>query len=129
MKKLILFGDSLLANCSKRHVVQLEQLLEGQYDVYNCAVGGWDTNDLIKKSPYISALAPDVLVLSIGTNDASPWKRVGLNVFKTNLAKVLDIFKDSRVIFLLPPPIHESWGPPEKSIPNNELKEYCDSAK
>ena len=55
MKKLVLFGDSLLANFSKQYILRLEAKLP-DYDIYNCAAGGWDTYDCVKKATFISKL-------------------------------------------------------------------------
>ncbi|HEY1645892.1 MAG TPA: hypothetical protein VGF75_06000, partial [Candidatus Saccharimonadales bacterium] len=68
MKKLVLYGDSLFAQAGKHRLTMFEEVLAG-YDVYNCAAGGWNTNDCLKKAEYISKLEPDVLVISLGTND------------------------------------------------------------
>lgn len=129
MKKLVLFGDSLLALASKSHLVLLEDKLEGQYDVYNCAVGGWDSRDLLKKSSYIAKLNPDVLVLSLGTNDASPWKQVPVAEFTDNVSKSLQFFGKSRIVYFLPMPIDETKQIPDKQRTNKLQKEYHDTAK
>lgn len=129
MKKLILFGDSLFAQAGKHRVVMFEDALPG-YDVYNCAVGGWNTNDCVKKAPYISKLEADVVVISLGTNDAAPYKQVPIDEFVANIPKILEAFKESEVIWYLPTPIDQTksntFG---KVIPNEVVKEYHDAAK
>lgn len=129
MKKLILFGDSLLAQASKHRVLMLEDKLGGKYDVYNCAVGGWDSRDLLKKSSYIAKLKPDVLVLSLGTNDASPWKQVPLDEFVDKVKQSLRLFEGSRIVYFLPMPIDEARQLPEKQRTNRLQKQYHDAAK
>lgn len=129
MKKLILFGDSLFAQISKSELLLLEKILEYKYDVYNCAVGGWDTNDLVKKSPYIAQLKADVLLLSIGTNDASHWKQVELSKFKENLVHILNEFSNSSVVFFLPPPVNETWQPSNKRRLQKTMVQYYEAAK
>lgn len=128
MKKLVLFGDSLFGRSGKNLILLLEAKLTDKYDVYNCAAGGWDSSDLIKKSDYIATLKPDVLVLSVGTNDVCSWKRVELADYRANTEKVLDIFKNSRIIFFLPPPVHEVSRPADKQISNVDVKKYHDAA-
>lgn len=127
MKKLVLFGDSLFGEVRKTETLMLESALNGEYDVYNCATGGWNTNDLARKAAYIAALQPDAVVISVGTNDAAPWKRVELDVFKTNLPAIVSAFNASRVIFFPPPPVAENLPSSEKYIPNQELKQYHDA--
>lgn len=129
MSKLVLFGDSLFAQVSKRQLKMFESILDN-YDIYNCAVGGWDTNDCVEKSPYISKLKPDVLVISLGTNDAAPWKQVPLEQFKENIPKIFEAFSDSRIIYFLPPPVDEvkiAKTDAKRSIKG--IKEYHDAAK
>lgn len=131
MKKLILFGDSLLAGVSKTELLYFEKLLPG-YDVYNCAVGGWDTNDCVNKATYIAKLSPDILILSVGTNDASPWKLVDAQKFTANLKEIFSIFGKSKIVYFLPPPINENIlaaHPRHKSLTNKQLKDYHDIAK
>ncbi len=107
MKKLVLFGDSLFARIGKELINKLENKLPG-YDIYNCAAGGWNTDDAVKKSPFIASLKADIVVISLGLNDAAPWKQVPLPNFEKNMNKILHNFKNSRIIFFLPPPVNVS---------------------
>lgn len=129
MKKLVLYGDSLFAQAGKHRQLMFERVLTG-YDVYNCAVGGWDTNDCVAKAPYISKLEPNVLVISLGTNDASPWKQVPLEKFKENISRIFDCFRGAKIIYFLPTPVDEEKIAklnPERSI--KDIKIYHDAAK
>ncbi len=129
MKNLVFFGDSLLANCDKGRILMLEEKLGGEYGVYNCAAGGWDVTDLLKKVDYISKLEPDTVLLSVGTNDASPWKQIALPEFTEKLKKLLKSFGHSPVIYFLPVPIDESRHAPDKMRSNEVQKQYHDAAK
>lgn len=128
-QKLVLFGDSLFARCSKHLMLLLEARLYAHYDAYNCAVGGWDSSDIVKKAPYIATLKPEVVVISVGTNDASPWKQVELADFEANIKQILQAFNGSKVIFFLPPPVHAASLPAGKEISNQDVKQYHDAAK
>ena len=128
MKRLILFGDSLFGQFGKDLIIKLEEELQ-EYDVYNCAAGGWDTNDCVQKAPYISRLQPEVVVISLGTNDASPWKKVELSVFASNLEQILSSFSSSKIVYFLPPPVNETKQPEDKKRNNNDTKQYSDVAK
>ncbi len=129
MKKLVLFGDSLFAQAGKHRVIIFENALPG-YDVYNCAAGGWNTNDCVKKAPYIAKLKADVVVISLGTNDAAPYKQVPIDEFISNIPPILGAFKDSKIIWHLPTPVDQTksntFG---KEIPNDVVKKYHDAAK
>lgn len=126
--KIVLFGDSLFGQFGKHRILKLEKAIPGA-DVYNCAVGGWDSNDCVKKAPYIAQLEPDFMILSLGTNDASSWKLVPIDKFKENIPKILDSFSASKVIFFLPPPSDESKHDPNKKRKNETTKQYHDAAK
>ncbi|MDB5169181.1 MAG: hypothetical protein JWO41_537 [Candidatus Saccharibacteria bacterium] len=124
MKKLILLGDSLFGQAGKHRIEMLELALNNNYDIYNCAAGGWDTNDIVKKSAYLAGLKPDVMVLSVGTNDIASWHHVSLQQFEDNLLRILEIWKDSKVIFFLPPPLNEAAQEAPKIRRNSDLKQY-----
>lgn len=126
--KVILFGDSLFAQFGKTQVLKLEKQI-ADADVYNCAVGGWDSNDCVKKAPYIAQLKPGVLIISLGTNDASSWKLVELEKFKENVNKIIDIFRGSKFIYFLPPPSDETKQTPGRIRKNETTKQYHDAAK
>jgi lysophospholipase L1-like esterase len=126
--KIVLFGDSLFGQFGKERILKLEQAIPGA-DVYNCAAGGWDSNDCVKKAPFIAKLKADVMILSLGTNDASSWKLVELNNFKENIPKILDSFASSKIIFFLPPPSDESKHAPDRARKNETTKQYYDAAK
>lgn len=129
MKKLVLFGDSLFAQADKRRVIIFEKALPG-YDVYNCAVGGWNTNDCVKKAPYIAKLKADVVVISLGTNDAAPYKQVPIDEFIDNIPKIIRSFEGSTIIWYLPTPIDQTKSKTfGKEIPNSVVKQYHDAAK
>lgn len=127
--KIVLFGDSLLKNIGKDNTLKFEMAVPDS-DIYNCAVGGWDTNDGVKKAPYISSLKPDIVILGFGTNDSAAWKQVPLADYLKNIEIIVNQFKDSRIIFFLPPPVFlenghdkDHWRHPES------VKQYNDVAK
>jgi lysophospholipase L1-like esterase len=124
MRSLVLFGDSLLARCRKGEEKFLTGQLNNEYEIYNCATGGWDSNDLLRKAPLIGKLHADVVIISIGTNDACTWKLVDIETFKANLGSICDAFSGSRIIFFPPPPINESRRPTGRQISNETMHEY-----
>jgi lysophospholipase L1-like esterase len=130
MKKLVLFGDSHLGKIGRSRIISLEAKLDGEYDVYNCSAGGWNSQDLVSKSEYIAGLKPDITVFSDGTNDIDPPKDVELSVFRQNIKKLLDNFQDSRLVFIPPIPMNEALLTDEdKHLTNQELKTYYEAAK
>lgn len=126
MKKLILFGDSLFGRCGKNFMNQLESVLDEEYDVYNCAAGGSNSNDVLDMSEFISTLRADVFVISVGMIDLTLGKQVALADFASNVTKIIDIFDNTKIIFLLPPPVNESRQ--DKIVrTNSEITRYSEA--
>ena len=126
--KIVLFGDSMLARFNNKLIDQLEEKIADS-EVYNCAAGGWDTDDCAKKAPYIGSLKPDMVIVSLGTNDGAAWKQVPLERFKINLNAILDDFKDSRVVFFPAAPVNESRQNPDFGRINDLMHQYFDATK
>lgn len=136
MKKLVLFGDSLIALFHKDEVSELEK--QTGYEVYSCATSGWNSEDGVNKASYISQLNPDVTVFSFGTNDSAPWNSVKIQNFVENIRTIIKIFSSSKIIFLLPPPtkderrsneLIEQYSEAAKQVLNENSVTYIDSWK
>ena len=69
--RVVLLGDSHLARV-RRDLSRIGP------DVVNAAVGGACTRDLLPQARSAGITADDVLVVSVGSNDAAPWKAVPL---------------------------------------------------
>jgi lysophospholipase L1-like esterase len=69
--RVVLLGDSHLARVRR----DLDRI---GTDVVNAAVGGACTRDLLPQARSAGVTGDDVLVVSIGSNDAAPWKAVPL---------------------------------------------------
>ena len=74
IKSVVLFGDSLLGRFGKGLMDKLEEEV-GNTIVYNCAAGGLNTEDGIKRADFIAKLKPDFVTFSFGANDCMPWKK------------------------------------------------------
>jgi lysophospholipase L1-like esterase len=70
--RVVLLGDSHLARVRR----DLDRI---GTDVVNAAVGGACTRDLLPQARSAGITADDVLVVSVGSNDAAPWKAVPLD--------------------------------------------------
>ena len=126
--KIVLVGDSILARFGKESIELLESLVPGA-DVYNCAAGGWNSDDVLRKSNVIAALKPDVVVVSLGMNDAAPWKMLALPKFQSNLTGIFADFGAARKVFVLPPPIDEQKTNRPNDRTNTGIKQYCEAAR
>lgn len=100
-RKLILFGDSMLANLGTNQIEQIEDRVK-DVEVYNCAVGGATTKHGIDKAKYISKLKPDIVLLSFGTNDIFKHK-LKVDDYLNNLKNIVSFFPETRVVIWLTP--------------------------
>lgn len=113
-----------------KHRINLFENTLPDYDVYNCAAGGWNTDDCARKAPFIAKLKADVVVISLGTNDAAPYKQLPIDKFIDNIPPILDAFKDSKVVWYLPTPVDQAKSDYFGAvIPNEVVKKYHDAAK
>ena len=67
--RVVLLGDSHLAR------VRRDLLVLGP-DVCNAAEGGASSLDLLAQATGAAVEEDDLVVVSVGTNDAAPWKHV-----------------------------------------------------
>jgi len=106
-KSVVLYGDSLLGRFGKDLIVKLEGRVQ-DITVFNCATGGSNTEDGVKRADFIAQLNPDYVVLSFGANDAAPWKKqVSIGDFESNLDSIIKSFTRSKVIVFLCPPAND----------------------
>lgn len=120
---ILLFGDSLLARMNKKLVVELESLV-GDAIVYNCATGGFNTRDALRRVAYLSLLQPDVVIFSLGANDVAPWKTItSKDEYLQNMQTIFEAFKDSRKLVLICPDVQLN-DPVQTDEFNTALHEY-----
>ena len=98
--RILLLGDSHLARI-KRELPRLGE------NVVNAAVGGTTVHDLDAQAAAAAVGPDDVVVLSIGTNDAAPWKEVPSELFGQVLEQFLSSRRVGRWVILLPPGVVE----------------------
>ena len=98
--RIVLLGDSHLARIRRR----LAHLGD---DVVNAAVGGATVHDLIPQATAAAIGRGDVVLVSIGTNDAAPWRKVPVDVFRHALERFLGSSGADSCVVLLPPGVIE----------------------
>jgi len=99
--RVILLGDSHLARV-RRDLTRLGPA------VLNAAVGGASVRDLLPQAVHAGVTSSDVLVVSIGSNDAAPWKAVSLAEFESLLDAFLAAVPRSGLVLLTSPGVDES---------------------
>ncbi len=115
--RIVLLGDSHLGRI-KRDLRCLGQ------NVVNAAVGGATVHDLDAQAVASSVGNNDVLVLSIGTNDAAPRQAVPLSAFAEALERFLGSWDVRRWVIILPPGVDESRFARAGDRTNATLSEY-----
>ena len=103
MSEVLLLGDSHLARIRGERTRRIER--ETSRRVINAAVGGANSLDLAHQ---LDGHRPaDTVVVSVGTNDAAPWKEVPLPHFKRALTRLLGGLPGARLIYLTSPGVDE----------------------
>lgn len=98
---VLLLGDSHLARIRAGRLARLRALVGGQ--VTNAAVGGSCSTALAGQA----CPGYDVLVISVGTNDGAPWKRLDLDVFSSVLGDFVST-RPERLVYVAPPGVDEA---------------------
>jgi lysophospholipase L1-like esterase len=115
---VLLLGDSHLAHI-RRDLVRVGP------DVTNRAVGGSVAAQLQDQVAGIHLAAYDVVVVSVGTNDAAPWRDVTLPEFTSAIAEFLPLVRDNGMVFVRSPGVDE--GVRGEAL-NRRMTEYADVA-
>jgi lysophospholipase L1-like esterase len=126
MNNVVLFGDSMLARFRKPHIQHLESELGPGATVFNCATGGHDSTDGVRRAPVLGKIDCTTVVLSFGGNDCAPWKQVPLDQFTENITTIVAAFEGARPVAFLPPVIEEILRPGLGMRTNKELDAYRD---
>lgn len=99
--RVVLLGDSHLAR------VRRDLGLIGT-DVHNGAVGGATVRALAAQAADARVGRGDVVVVSVGSNDAAPWKQVPLEAFRADLERLLTSVPAAHWVLVTPPGVDET---------------------
>ena len=118
--RIVLLGDSHLDRVRRdlRHLAP-----EPGDEVVNAAVGGSFAFELLGQAHGVHLRPEDAVVVSVGTNDAAPWKAVPPYDFEVNLRELLDHLVElgtprlGRLVYLTPPGVDEArlGGPGDRT--------------
>ena len=109
----------------RKHILGMEEALKDAV-VYNCAAGGFDTRDGLKRAAFTAKLKADYVCLSFGANDSNPFKGrpVPIAEFVDNYREIVGAFSGSRVIIFPCPPVRDFNDLKEAENFNAELVAY-----
>lgn len=118
--RIVLLGDSHLAR------VRRDVALIGP-EVHNAAVGGASSRDLAAQAERagVAGLADgDAVVVSVGTNDAAPWKQVPVADFTEALRACWLSVPARHRVYVTPPGVDEArlGGPSDRT--NRVVDDY-----
>jgi lysophospholipase L1-like esterase len=119
MPRIVLLGDSHLARV-RRDLGRIGD------DVLNVAVGGSSSRDLRGQAASVAWRTDDRAVLSVGSNDAAPWKQVPLPEHVDLVSALLAAVPAIRV-YVAPPGVVEDrlTGDPDRT--NAVMDAYRDA--
>jgi lysophospholipase L1-like esterase len=108
--RTVLLGDSHLARLRRG-------LAPFPGDVHNAAEGGATSRDLPAQAGAVGLRESDVVVLSVGTNDAAPWKHVPVSEFGQSLEAFVGSGEARGWVFVAPPGVVEArlTGAPDRT--------------
>ncbi|GAA1912769.1 SGNH/GDSL hydrolase family protein [Nocardioides hwasunensis] len=120
--RTVLLGDSHLARLRRQ-----ASRLPGE--VANRAVGGSSSRDLLAQVSAAGVLATDRVVVSVGSNDAAPWKQVPVAEFAELLSAGLASLPDPRsAVYVAPPGVVEDRLERANDRTNDLMDTYRDAA-
>lgn len=105
---MTLVGDSVL-----HRTVRDDPLLEAlsiqehfpDYTVDNLAHGGTNSYDTLTSIEDYDFSKSDIVIISLGLNDAAPWKQVPLEDFIANYEAIIKTVGHERIVAIIPNPV------------------------
>ena len=117
----MLLGDSHLARV-RRDLPALGR------NVCNAAKGGASALDLLAQATKAAVEEDDLVVVSVGTNDAAPWKQVSVMEFAQALSRCMRSVPARGWTYVAPPGVDESRLSGACDRTNAVLDEYREAA-
>lgn len=105
--RIVLLGDSHLARV-RRDLGHLTCPDCGPTSIENAAVGGADVHDLLAQARGAAVGSADRVAVSVGTNDAAPWKQVDLAEGVRQLEEFLVAVESTRLVHVSSPGVDEA---------------------
>ena len=119
--RTVLIGDS--------HLARLRRELRGfEGDVRNAAEGGATSRDLMRQAEAADVSGSDCVVVSVGTNDAAPWKQVPVAEFQQAVSTLIASCSPRGWVFVAPPGVVEERLTGARDRTNAVIDEYRHAA-
>jgi len=115
--RTVLLGDSHLARLHR----ELRRL---PGNLYNVAEGGACSLDLLTQAAAVGFRKSDTAVVSVGTNDAAPWKQTPVSEFAQEIGTCLGSHTLRAWVYIAPPGVVEGRLTGEGDRTNAVIHEY-----
>ncbi|RDW18218.1 esterase [Oceanobacillus arenosus] len=130
MVKIVCFGDSITARKEGFSNPMLTAKLENQLDnvtIINAGVSGNNTNDALSRiESDVMKHHPDLVTVLFGANDAAFHKLIDLEIYKSNLYKIVALLNPKSTILISPAPVDEKV---QFARTNEVLSHYASTVK
>jgi Lysophospholipase L1 and related esterases len=107
MKRIVLFGDSIMAGFFNGHVNDtLTKRIKRSfpdYDVVNMSTPGYKTNNAMTRVDRIKKLKPSIVIIGFGANDISTDDEIKPGKYASNLTNIIENLGSEKVILLSTP--------------------------
>lgn len=119
--RTVLIGDS--------HLARLRRELRGiGDDVHTVAEGGAVARDLLRQADRAGVGGADCVVVSVGTNDAAPWKQVPVAELEQALSTLMTSYSPRGWVLVAPPGVVEERLTRVPDRTNAGIDEYRQAA-
>lgn len=109
MKSLVLLGDSLVARKHQDGVDALIPRITKAFptaEVVSYAVGGANSRQALEATRSISLPSDSLVIISLGMNDAAPWKQVPMQEFVGNYEQLIKLCSGHMLVLITPNPVN-----------------------
>lgn len=127
MRKIVLFGDSLLGRMNIGLIKQLEKKCK-DIIILNCATGGMSTKEALDRISFLSEINHDYTVISLGGNDILRNK-LSTEDYLKNMTKIISYLNKSKIIIWLNPPADDKSDIDGTKKFNKKIKSYYTKLK
>ncbi|GAB2767174.1 hypothetical protein GCM10027020_19990 [Nocardioides salsibiostraticola] len=127
--RIVLLGDSHLAKV-QNDLPRLRGSLDESVEIANLAIGGSIAVDLHQQAEAAQLRPTDLVVVSIGTNDAAQWRPIDRRSFEESLGAFLGDLEVARLVVVTSPGTDEGRiGDTGPDFPPEQIAAYSETVE
>lgn len=127
MKSIVFLGDSILARKHQDGVIALAPRVKNAFPavtVISYAAGGATSQQCLARLGDVTVPSNSLVIISLGMNDAAPWKQISLEEFLKNYELLLAKLTSCTLVLVAPYPVDvDKQIPPGRD--NETLRSYA----